>query len=89
MYAIRSYYEKCTYCVQRISAARIIAKEEGRDIRDGDVVTACQAACPSSAIIFGNINDPDSLVVRRKAEGRSYGLLAGLNTKPRTTYLVV
>ncbi len=83
----RGVMEKCTYCVQRISAARIIAKEEGRDIRDGDVVTACQAACPSSAIIFGNINDPDSLVVRRKAEGRSYGLLAGLNTKPRTTYL--
>ncbi len=79
--------EKCTYCVQRINAARIQAKREERAIKDGEVVTACQAACPSQAIVFGNINDPKSQVVQWKAGPRSYGLLADLNTRPRTTYL--
>jgi molybdopterin-containing oxidoreductase family iron-sulfur binding subunit len=54
--------EKCTYCVQRINAGRIQAKQEGRAIRDGEVVTACQAACPTRALVFGNINDPASEV---------------------------
>jgi len=83
----RGVMEKCTYCVQRISAARIAAKKENRPIRDGDVVTACQSACPSQAIVFGDINDERSAVAQRKADPRQYGLLAELNTKPRTTYL--
>ncbi len=83
----RGVMEKCTYCVQRISSARITAKNEGRKIRDGEVKTACQTACPSQAIFFGNIADPGSLVSKIKAEPQNYGLLEELNTKPRTTYL--
>jgi molybdopterin-containing oxidoreductase family iron-sulfur binding subunit len=83
----RGVMEKCTYCVQRISHARITAKEEGRSIRDGEVVTACQAACPSQAITFGDINDRNSQVAKLKADPRDYGLLSELNTKPRTSYL--
>ncbi|MEW5959033.1 MAG: 4Fe-4S dicluster domain-containing protein, partial [Chloroflexota bacterium] len=83
----RGVMEKCTYCVQRISAARITAKNENRTIRDGEVVTACQAACPSQAIIFGDINDPDSQVARAKAEPHHYGILTELGTRPRTGYL--
>jgi molybdopterin-containing oxidoreductase family iron-sulfur binding subunit len=83
----RGVMEKCTYCVQRINAARIEAKKEDRPIRDGEVVTACQAACPTRAIVFGNINDPDSQVRRLKEHPLNYGLLDDLNTQPRTTYL--
>jgi len=83
----RGVMEKCTYCVQRISAARIEADKENRPIRDGEIVTACQAACPAEAIVFGNIRDPQSRVARLKAEQRNYSLLGGLNTRPRTTYL--
>jgi molybdopterin-containing oxidoreductase family iron-sulfur binding subunit len=83
----RGVMEKCTYCVQRINARRIQAEREGRSIRDGDVVTACQAVCPTEAIVFGNINDPNSRVARMKATPLNYGLLTALNTRPRTTYL--
>jgi len=79
--------EKCTYCVQRISGARIEAKKENRPIRDGEVVTACQAACPAEAIVFGDINDRNTMVRQSKSDPRTYGLLAELNTRPRTTYL--
>lgn len=83
----RGVIEKCTYCVQRIRAARITANIENRSIADGEVITACQQACPTRAIVFGNINDPDSIVRRRKADRRNYALLGELNTLPRTTYL--
>jgi MoCo/4Fe-4S cofactor protein with predicted Tat translocation signal len=83
----RGVMEKCTYCIQRINEARYKAELEGRPIRDGDVVTACQGACPTRAIVFGNINDPQSQVARLKAEPLNYALLAELNTRPRTTYL--
>jgi molybdopterin-containing oxidoreductase family iron-sulfur binding subunit len=79
--------EKCTYCVQRINAARITAERERRRIRDGEVVTACQAVCPTEAIVFGDLNDPASQVAKLQASQRSYGLLADLNTRPRTRYL--
>jgi molybdopterin-containing oxidoreductase family iron-sulfur binding subunit len=83
----RGVMEKCTYCTQRINRARVDAKLAGRDLRDGDVKTACQQACPASAIEFGNLRDGSSRVVKAKADPRNYALLDELNTKPRTTYL--
>jgi molybdopterin-containing oxidoreductase family iron-sulfur binding subunit len=83
----RGVMEKCTYCVQRIESARATADKEGRDIRNGEVVTACQAACPTNAIVFGDLNDPQSDVAKRRKSGRHYALLEELGTRPRTTYL--
>ena len=79
--------EKCTYCTQRIEAAHVLADKENRALRDGDVVTACQSACPTGAIVFGNINDPGSEVSYLRRNGRHYTLLEEQGTRPRTTYL--
>jgi MoCo/4Fe-4S cofactor protein with predicted Tat translocation signal len=83
----RGVMEKCTYCIQRIQEAKIGAELENRPVRDGEIVTACQAVCPTEAIVFGNINDPNSRVAKMKSDKRNYSLLSDLNTRPRTTYL--
>jgi MoCo/4Fe-4S cofactor protein with predicted Tat translocation signal len=83
----RGVMEKCTYCIQRISGARIAEKRDGQPLMDGQLVTACQQACPTRAIIFGDLNDPNSEVRRLKESPLNYGVLAELNTRPRTTYL--
>ncbi|MFZ4506912.1 MAG: TAT-variant-translocated molybdopterin oxidoreductase [Fimbriimonas sp.] len=83
----RGIMEKCTYCVQRINEARIEAKKLGRDVADGEIVTACQQACPTQTIVFGDIADPESAVSRTRKDPRSYLLLENLQTRPRTSHL--
>jgi MoCo/4Fe-4S cofactor protein with predicted Tat translocation signal len=83
----RGVMEKCTYCVQRINYAKIESEKQNRKVRDGEIQPACQATCPTEAIVFGNINDPNARVSKMKAEKLNYGLMADLNTRPRTSYL--
>jgi molybdopterin-containing oxidoreductase family iron-sulfur binding subunit len=84
---MRGVMEKCTYCTQRIKVQTIYRKSRGEEIQDGDIKTACQQACPSEAIVFGNLNDPDARVTRQQKMPRAYGVLDELNTRPRTKYL--
>jgi molybdopterin-containing oxidoreductase family iron-sulfur binding subunit len=83
----RGVMEKCTYCVQRIEAATVAADIENRAVREGEVTTACQQACPAKAITFGNLADPDSEAAKQRNSPRNYALLAEQGTRPRTTYL--
>jgi molybdopterin-containing oxidoreductase family iron-sulfur binding subunit len=83
----RGVMEKCSYCNQRIQEVKIAADKENREIRDGEIKTACQQACPTNAILFGNINDKNSEVAKIKTNERTYGVLADINTRPRTTYV--
>jgi molybdopterin-containing oxidoreductase family iron-sulfur binding subunit len=83
----RGVMEKCTYCVQRIETGKIAAKNQRRDLRDGEIVPACAQACPTEAIVFGDLNLVGSLVAKHHADARSYGVLEEVNTQPRTRYL--
>ena len=83
----RGVMEKCTFCVQRINQAKAIAKSEDRQVRDGELKTACQQTCPADAITFGNINDPESKVVKMKQQNRNYTMLSSLNLRTRNTFL--
>jgi Fe-S-cluster-containing dehydrogenase component len=83
----RGVMEKCSYCVQRIEEAKITADKENRPVRDGEIITACQQACPANAIVFGNLNDKTSRVSKLRAMQRSYQVIADINTRPRTTYV--
>ena len=83
----RGVMEKCTFCTQRISRSKIDAKNQNRDLVDGDVQAACQQTCPADAIVFGNILDPKSKVTESKKSPRNYALLGELNLKPRNTFL--
>ncbi len=84
---MRGVMEKCTYCVQRIEEGKIAVKREGRALKDGDIKSACQQACPTQTIAFGDLNDPESKVAKWEAVNRNYKLLAEIGTRPRTSFL--
>jgi Fe-S-cluster-containing dehydrogenase component len=83
----RGVMEKCTYCLQRISAARINSENQNRTIREGEIQTACQQVCPANAIVFGDLNDPNSRVSKLRSHPLNFLMLGQLNTRPRTAYL--
>ncbi|MEZ5063745.1 MAG: TAT-variant-translocated molybdopterin oxidoreductase [bacterium] len=83
----RGVMEKCTYCVQRIKAVTIPARNDRRAVRDGEIVPACAQSCPAEAIVFGDLNDPKSRVRKAHDHDRAYAMLAELNVKPRTRFL--
>jgi molybdopterin-containing oxidoreductase family iron-sulfur binding subunit len=83
----RGVMEKCTFCVQRINDVRIEAKKQGRDPKDGEIVTACQQACPTRTIVFGNVADKDSQVSKIRSDRRAYLVLREVQTRPRISYL--
>jgi Fe-S-cluster-containing dehydrogenase component len=83
----RGVMEKCTYCVQRIERKRIETRIQGRAIADGELQTACQQGCPTQAISFGSLNDPNAKVTKLHGDSRRYDLLHELGTRPRTAYL--
>src|SRR5947209_294371 len=85
----RGVMEKCTYCIKRVEYAKIEAEKQGRKVREGEILTACQQTCPTESIVFGDLNDPGSKVAKMKAEKLNYGILEELNTRPRTTYMGV
>jgi MoCo/4Fe-4S cofactor protein with predicted Tat translocation signal len=83
----RGVMEKCSYCIQRIESAKIEADKQNSTVKDGDIVTACQQACPTDAILFGDLNDPNSRVSQRKQSKRNYSVLGDIGYRPRTTYI--
>jgi molybdopterin-containing oxidoreductase family iron-sulfur binding subunit len=85
---MRGVMEKCTYCIQRVHNTQTAKRANGEELKDGDIVTACQQTCPTQAIVFGDLNDPNSKVSQLHRNNRAYGLLAEeLNTRPRNRYL--
>jgi molybdopterin-containing oxidoreductase family iron-sulfur binding subunit len=85
----RGVMEKCSFCVQRIQDAKAEAKRQNRNLRDGEIQTACQQTCPAQAIVFGDVNDPKSKVAQRMNSGRRYRVLEELNTRPSVGYLKI
>jgi molybdopterin-containing oxidoreductase family iron-sulfur binding subunit len=84
---MRGVMEKCTYCVQRIEEGKMAVKRESRELKDGDIKSACQQACPTQAIAFGDLNDPKSRVAKWSTVNRNYKLLPEIGTRPRTSFL--
>ena len=83
----RGVMEKCSFCIQRVQEARLTAKKEGRKVADGDIKVACQQSCPSDAIVFGDLADPQSKVSKAVETHKGYHLLEEINVKPRVSFL--